>query len=150
MLSEKDICQDTLKDLKYMSTVETLFAGEASPDVKHLFLDQVRAHQDLHTQFLRLMESRNWYPRVAGDWAYAEPYTLTGTPAAYGQRAGWQAPVQPGAVQQGVPAGATWQASQAGAWQAPAEAWQATQGSGGTLGTPQAFQALQQNLRDQR
>lgn len=144
MLSERDICQDILKDLKYMSTMQAVFAGESSPDIKHLFLDQLRSHQDLHTQFLRLVEQRGWYPRVPGDWAFNEPYTFQGGGA-------WQAP-------QG---GAAWQQPQAGAWQAQASTagagggggggtWQAAQPSGGSWPSGSAFQSLQQNLREQR
>lgn len=122
MLSERDVCFDVVKDLKYLSFMETVLGGEASPDLKPLFLSQLQDHQQLQTQFLRLMEQRNWYPRVPGDWAYNEPYTFQGMP---------------------VQAAAFGQAATSPAWQAP-------QPAGGSLGGAQALQALQQNLREQR
>lgn len=151
MLSDRDICLDIVKDLKYISFMETVFAAEASPDLKPLFLNQLRDHEDLHTQLLRLMEQRGWYPRVPGDWAFNETYTLQGTAA-------WQAPQT----------GATWQPTQAGGWQAQAGmtpggaawqaptgtggggGWQATQPAGGSWQQSSVFQTLQQNLREQR
>lgn len=127
MLSDRDVCLDVVKDLKYISFMETVFAAEASPDLKPLFLNQLRDHEDLHTEFLRLMEQRGWYPRVPGDWAFNETYTLHGAGA-------WQAP----------PAGATWQPAQ------QPGGWQATQPAGGSWQTGSVFQTLQQNLREQR
>ena len=135
MLSDREICQDVLIDLKYLSMCGALFAGEASPNVKHVFLDQLRSHQDMHTQFVRLMEQRGWYPRVPGDLgfnqAWGAPYSGT-----------WQAPAAGGAWQQqaGTPVGGgTWQAGGGGSWQGQT-GWQA----GST------FQAIGQNLRETR
>lgn len=126
MLSDRDVCLDVVKDLKYISFMETVFAAEASPDLKPLFLNQLRDHEDLHTQFLRLMEQRGWYPRVPGDWAFNEPYALQGAGA-------WQAPQ----------AGLSWQASQPGGWQAAQPAGGSWQGGG-------ALQGLQPNPRESR
>ncbi|HEY8498105.1 MAG TPA: hypothetical protein VIK90_02540, partial [Limnochordales bacterium] len=80
----------------------------------------------LHTQFLRLMEQRGWYPRVPGDWAFNEPYALQGAGA-------WQAPQ----------AGLSWQAPQPGGWQTAQPAGGSWQGGG-------AFQGLQPNPREAR
>ncbi|WP_324668193.1 spore coat protein [Geochorda subterranea] len=139
MLSDRDVCLDVVKDLKYISFMETVFAAEASPDLKPLFLGQLRDHEDLHTQLLRLMEQRGWYPRVPGDWAFNEPYTLQGTGA-------WQAPQ----------AGTAWQPTPTGAWQAQSgtpptgPSWQAGQPAGGSWQAPSTLQSLQQNLRESR
>ena len=149
MLSDREVCQDVLLDLKYLSMCGAVFAGEASPNVKHIFLDQLRSHQDLHTQFVRLMEQRGWYPRVPGDLGFNQPW---GQPYA----GTWHAPA-PGAAagaggvgggvggtwqQAGTPVGGgTWQAGAGGAatWQAQ-PGWAAGQG----------IQAIGQNLRETR
>lgn len=135
MLSEREICFDLAKDLKYMSVIEAVFAGEASPNVKHLFLDHLRSHQELHSQVMRLMEQRGWYPRLPGDLGYNQawsaPYSAT-----------WQAPSGVGAPWQQVPGGAQpWQGQTGGTWPGQAGAsWQ-----------PQnPFQAIGQNLREGR
>ena len=127
MLSEREICQDVLVDLKYLTLCGAVFAGEASPNIKHVFLDQLRSHQEMHTQFVRLMEQRGWYPRVPGDLGFQQSWSApyAGT---------WQAPGGTGAWQQaGTPVGG-------GTWQA----------QGGWPGGSQTFQAIGQNLRESR
>ena len=133
MLSDREICQDVLIDLKYLTLCGASFAGEASPNVKPIFLDQLRSHQVMHTQFVRLMEQRGWYPRVPGDLgfnqAWGAPYAGT-----------WQAPAGAAWQQAGTPVGGgTWQAGGGGSWQGQTP-WQAGQ----------TFPTIGQNLRETR
>ena len=136
MLSDRDMCMDVSMDLKLMTMIEAVFATESSPNVKHVFLDQLRSHQDMQTQLLRLMEQRGWYPRVPGDLGYTQSWA-----APYGSP--WQAAggAGGGAGVPGGPGATAWQpGAGGGTWQppSPGAAWQ------------NPLQTLGQNLREQR